>query len=138
MSSTTFEDIFAFTREALWDVPGGMNENTALAHDLQVAGLDGKLLHEIAVDIFEDGGRAEAAQHQSGQARRLDHPFTLALALVFSAAVFPGSADLAAASACGPSAAGNRSETRRGVSGKVTSPPASRMPISRGRGVSAP
>jgi len=42
MSSTTFEDIFAFTTEALWDAPGGMNENTALAHDLQVAGLDGK------------------------------------------------------------------------------------------------
>lgn len=42
MSDTTFEEICAFTREELWDILGGLTEQTALAHDLGVAGLDGK------------------------------------------------------------------------------------------------
>lgn len=42
MNNTTFEDICSFTREELWDLPDGMDEHTAIAHDLQVAGLDGK------------------------------------------------------------------------------------------------
>lgn len=42
MSDTTFDEICAFTREELWDIPGGLTEQTALAHDLGIAGLDGK------------------------------------------------------------------------------------------------
>lgn len=42
MPRVTFEEVKAFTLRELWDVPNGLTEQTTLAHDLGVAGLDGK------------------------------------------------------------------------------------------------
>lgn len=42
MARVTFEELRAFVCEELWDLPNGLTEQTSLAHDLGIAGLDGK------------------------------------------------------------------------------------------------
>ena len=42
MSRFSFEDIRAFSVAELWDLRTAITERTALAHDFQVAGLDGQ------------------------------------------------------------------------------------------------
>ncbi len=42
MRQITFDEVRTFTIEELWDLPGGLTEQTSLAHDLRIAGLDGK------------------------------------------------------------------------------------------------
>lgn len=42
MGRVTFEEVRAFTLSELWELPTEVTEQTALAHDFGVAGLDGK------------------------------------------------------------------------------------------------
>jgi hypothetical protein len=42
MPRVTFEEVKAFTLRELWDLPNGLAEQTSLAHDFGIAGLDGK------------------------------------------------------------------------------------------------
>ena len=53
MRSVTFEEIRAFTIAELWDLPGGLTEATALAHDIRIGGLDGKLFMEKYATRFD-------------------------------------------------------------------------------------
>jgi Protein of unknown function (DUF1493) len=42
MPQVTFEEVKAFTLRELWETPDGLTEQTSLAHDVGIAGLDGK------------------------------------------------------------------------------------------------
>lgn len=42
MPTVTFEDVQNFALQELWQPSGELNEDTAVAHDFGVAGLDGK------------------------------------------------------------------------------------------------
>ena len=52
MNPVTFEDIRAFAVDELWQLPGPISEQTALAHDFGVAGLDGKEFMEKFAERF--------------------------------------------------------------------------------------
>jgi hypothetical protein len=53
MRRFTFDEVRAFTIAELWDLPGGLTEQTALAHDLRIGGLDAKEFMEKYASRFD-------------------------------------------------------------------------------------